>query len=117
MQLRHPRPAADVDCFPGDPGRHIRGQKQHRLSDVPGFPLASERRHLHVLPAQPHAIALGAERLVESDQTIRFGSVRYSTPDGHQGSKVWCRVAGEELVIVGATRVTGAPGFDGARTC
>jgi len=65
--------------------------------------LATERRHLHVLPAQPHAIALGAERLVESDQTIRFGSVRYSTPDGHQGSKVWCRVAGEELVIVGAT--------------
>jgi hypothetical protein len=29
--------------------------------------------------------------------------VRYSTPDGHQGSKVYCRVLGEELVIVGRT--------------
>ncbi len=62
-----------------------------------------ERGHLHVLPAEPHAIALGEERLVESDQTIRFGSVRYSTPEGHQGSKVWCRVAGNELVIGGRT--------------
>jgi hypothetical protein len=65
--------------------------------------LAIERGHLHVPPAEPHAIALGAERLVDTDQTIRFGSVRYSTPDGHQGHKVWCRVAGEELVILGAT--------------
>jgi hypothetical protein len=65
--------------------------------------LALERGHLHVLPAAPHAIALGEERLVDSDQTIRFGSVRYSTPDGHQGSKVWCRVTGDELVIVGRT--------------
>jgi transposase len=62
-----------------------------------------ERRHLHVLPGQPHAVALGAERLVDDDQTIRFGSVRYSTPPGHVGSKVWCRVVGEELVIVART--------------
>ena len=26
--------------------------------------------------------------------------MRYSTPDGHQGSEVWCRVVGDELVIV-----------------
>lgn len=65
--------------------------------------LAVERQHLHVLPLEPHAIALGEERLVETDQTIRFGSVRYSTPDGHQASKVWVRVAGEDLVITGRT--------------
>jgi hypothetical protein len=29
--------------------------------------------------------------------------VRYSTPDGHQGGKVWARVTGDELVIVGDT--------------
>ena len=29
---------------------------------------------------------------------IRFGSVRYSTPPGHAGTRVWCRVAGDELV-------------------
>jgi transposase len=65
--------------------------------------LAVERQHLHVLPTGPHVIALGEERLVDSDQTIRFGSVRYSTPHGHQGHKVWCRVVGEELAITGAT--------------
>lgn len=69
--------------------------------------LRTERGHLHVLPTAPHAVALGEERLVDSDQTVRFGSVRYSTPDGHQGSRVWCRVAGEELVITART----APGL------
>ena len=65
--------------------------------------LIVERRHLHVLPGEPHAVALGEERLVDDDQTIRFGSVRYSTPPGHVGAKVWCRVVGEELVIVART--------------
>jgi len=65
--------------------------------------LAIERGHLHVLPTEPHAAALGEQRLVNEDQTVSFGSVRYSTPPGHVGSKVWCRVVGDELVIVGAT--------------
>jgi hypothetical protein len=39
---------------------------------------------------------------VEDDQTIRYGSVRYSMPPGWVGQQVWCRVEGEELVIVGA---------------
>ena len=38
-------------------------------------------------------------RLVNTDQTIRFGSVRYSTPPGLVGREVWARVEGEELVI------------------
>ena len=53
--------------------------------------------------ASRYALALGEERLVDDDQTIRFGSVRYSTPPGHVGSKVWCRVVGEELAIVART--------------
>ncbi len=65
--------------------------------------LAAERAHLHVLPAEPHTVALGEERLVNDDQTVRFGSVRYSTPPGHVDSKVWCRVVGEELAIVAMT--------------
>ena len=56
-----------------------------------------------MLPAEPHAAALGEERLVSEDQTVRFGSVRYSTPPGHVGTRVWCRVVGEELVIVAMT--------------
>jgi hypothetical protein len=34
---------------------------------------------------------------------VRFGSVRYSTPPGHVDTRVWCRVVGEELVIVAMT--------------
>jgi hypothetical protein len=63
--------------------------------------LAEERSFLHVLPAEPFTVALGETRSVGDDQTIRFGSVRYSTPDGYQGTGVWCRVVGDELVIVG----------------
>lgn len=66
--------------------------------------LVVERRHLHPVPAEPYQVALGEDRLVDDDQTIRFGSVRYSTPPGYVGQRVWCRVVGEELVIVaGAT--------------
>jgi hypothetical protein len=71
---------------------------------VPAERLLVERRHLHVLPAEPYALALGEQRLVDDDQTIRFGSVRYSTPPGHVGAKVWCRVVGNELAIVARTK-------------
>jgi transposase len=73
----------------------------HRESAaVPAQRLTEERRRLHPLPAEPYVLALGEERLVSDDQTIRFGSVRYSTPPGHVGDRVWCRVHGSELVIV-----------------
>ena len=65
--------------------------------------LADEQQQLHVVPAAPYAAALGETRTVDGDQTIRFGSVRYSTPPGHRGTQVWCRVHGEELVITAAT--------------
>jgi len=81
----------------------VNARTHRETGTAPDVRLATELQHLHVLPAEPHAIALGEERLVDDDQTIRFGSVRYSTPDGHQGSKVWARVTGDELVIVGDT--------------
>jgi transposase len=63
--------------------------------------LAAERGRLHVIPAEPFVAALGELRTVRDDQTIRFGSVRYSLPKMWVGRQVFCRVAGEELVIVG----------------
>jgi len=65
--------------------------------------LAVERARLHVIPDEPYAAALGELRLVGEDQTVRFGSVRYSTPPGHVGRQVWCRVHGEQLVITART--------------
>lgn len=75
--------------------------RPHReTSRPPAEMLAEERAHLHVLPGEPHTAALGETRRVEDDQTVRWGSVRYSTPDGFQGHEVWCRVVGDQLVVV-----------------
>lgn len=43
-----------------------------------------------MLPEDPHMLTLGEEHLVGFDQTVSWGNVRYSTPDGDQGTKVWC---------------------------
>ena len=81
----------------------VNGRVHRESAAIPADRLAIEREHLHTLPAGPYVLALGEERTVDDDQTIRFGSVRYSTPPGHVGSRVWCRVAGGELVITAAT--------------
>ena len=54
---------------------------------------------MHPIPAAPFTAALGETRTVNADQTIRFGSVRYSTPPGLVGREVWVRADGDELVI------------------
>jgi transposase len=78
----------------------VNARVHRETSRAPADMVVEERRHLHVLPAEAHTAALGETRRVDDDQTIRFGSVRYSTPDGYQGAEVWCRVAGDKLVIV-----------------
>jgi hypothetical protein len=81
----------------------VNGRVHRESAAVPLHRLAAERARLHPLPAEPYVLALGEERLVNEDQTVRFGSVRYSTPPGHAGGRVWCRVHGGELVIVART--------------
>ncbi|WP_443074881.1 Mu transposase domain-containing protein [Streptomyces sp. NBC_01431] len=57
-------------------------------------------RRLHQLPSAPHTLALGEARRVLPDQTVRFGSVRYSTPPGLVGCEAWVRADGDELVVM-----------------
>jgi transposase len=78
----------------------VNGRRHRETAAVPDERLLAERERLHVLPSAPYAAALGETRLVNTDQTIRFGSVRYSTPPGLVGAEVWVRVAGDELVVV-----------------
>ncbi|WP_406116379.1 IS21 family transposase [Streptomyces sp. NBC_01014] len=79
--------------------------RRHRATgQIPASRLDIERTTLHVLPIEPLALALGEERLVGSDRTISFNSVRYSTPPGYTGAKLWCRVVGEELSITARTK-------------
>ncbi|MFC4011290.1 IS21 family transposase [Nonomuraea purpurea] len=81
----------------------INNRRHRATGQIPAERLLIEQQRLHVLPAEPFALALGAERTVYDDQTISFASVRYSTPPGHVGAKVWVRVVGEELVITART--------------
>lgn len=78
----------------------VHARKHRESARVPDEALTAERVRLHVLPAAPHTAALGMTRIVNTDQTIRFGSVRYSTPPGFVGSEVWVGVAGTVPVIV-----------------
>ncbi len=81
----------------------LNGRLHRETQRVPEEALQEERAHLHRLPEEPYTAALGLARRVSPDQTIRFGSVRYSTPPGFAGEAVWCRVQGEELVVVART--------------
>jgi transposase len=72
----------------------------HRETNrVPAEALQVEQARLHPIPVAPFTAAAGETRIVNTDQTVRFGSVRYSTPPGLIGREVWVRADGEELVI------------------
>ena len=67
---------------------------------------------MHVIPTEPYSAALGETRIVRDDQTVRFGAVPYSVPKPFVGQEVFCRVQGEELVIVGRDKVRGLVEID-----
>jgi hypothetical protein len=78
----------------------VNGRVHRETCAVPAERLETERARLHPVPDVPHTAALGTTRMVNTDQTIRFGSVRYSTPPGLAGAEVWVRADGDELVAV-----------------
>ncbi len=81
----------------------VKSRRHRATGQIPVDRLDIERTTLHVLLIEPLALALGEERLVGSDRTISFNSVRNSTPPGYACAKVWCRVVGEELSITART--------------
>ncbi len=78
----------------------VNGRVHRETRAVPADRLQIERARLHAVPDVPHTAALGTTRMVNTDQTIRFGSVRYSVPPGLVGAEVWVRADGDELVAV-----------------
>jgi len=57
----------------------VNGRVHRETARVPAEALLVERRRLHPIPLAPFTAALGETRSVNVDQTVRFGSVRYST--------------------------------------
>ncbi len=93
--------ALGVRPDPHRTGRQTVNNRVHRETGKAPFSMLDiERTRLHPLPVEPHTLALGESRQVLRDQTVRFGSVRYSTPPGLVGQEAFVRVDGDELVVV-----------------
>jgi hypothetical protein len=75
--------------------------RAHRMTGRPPDELlAQERPRLHRVPEVPHTVAFGETRRVGWDGTVSYGGVRYSAPSALVEETVWCRVQGDELVLV-----------------
>lgn len=68
---------------------------------VPAEALETERPLLHAIPVEPYTVAHGESRAVSWSQTISFRGARYSVPPPWRDLRVWVRVAGDDVVIVG----------------
>lgn len=83
--------------------------RPHRATRRPPAELlVAERAHLHAVPERPHTVAFGETRIVSRESTVSVGGVVYSVPCALVGAEVFCRVAGEELVVVAAEGPRGA---------
>jgi transposase len=61
--------------------------------------LVEEQVCLHPVPAEPYTVAFGESRTVSWSSIVTFGGARYSVPTGHRDTRVWVRVAGDEVII------------------
>lgn len=79
--------------------------RQHAITRrVPIEAFETEQRLLHPIPAEPYTIAFGESRAVSWSQTVSFRGARYSVPAAWRDLRVWVRVAGDDVVIVGDTK-------------
>lgn len=81
----------------------VNGRVHRETARIPDEALLVEQQRMHPVPPAPFTSAAAETRSVNTDQMIRFGSVRYSTPLGLVGREVWVRVEGEELLITAQT--------------
>jgi hypothetical protein len=81
-------------------GAAVNARPHAETRRAPAEMLIEERSRMHPLPTEAFTAALGETRIVRDDQTVRFGSVPYSLPKVWIGHEVWCRVHGNELVVV-----------------
>ncbi|MGC4953832.1 IS21 family transposase [Actinomadura citrea] len=81
----------------------VNGRLHRETRRAPTEMLEDELAGMHALPEEPFAAALGEERLVGDDRTIRWKRVRYSVPPGFEGESVWAREHGEHLVVTAHT--------------
>jgi transposase len=75
----------------------------------PAEMLAEEVSFMHAAPSAPHSAVLGEPRVVAADQTVSFGSVRYSVPEGLWGATARVRCQGDEVVVCVDARSLDAP--------
>lgn len=78
----------------------VNGRPHRMTRRLPREMLVEEQHYLHRLPDAPYTLALGQTRKVGWDGAISWGGVPYSVPKEFVEETVWCRVHGEELVIV-----------------
>jgi transposase len=79
----------------------VNGRPHAITRRVPAEALEKERRLLHAIPVEPYTAAFGESRAVSWSQTVSFRGARYSTPSAWRDLRVWVRVAGDEVLIVG----------------
>ena len=68
---------------------------------VPAEAVESERELLHAIPAAPYTVAHGESRATSWSQTVSFRGARYSVPARWRNLRVWVRVTGDTVIIVG----------------
>jgi transposase len=68
---------------------------------VPAEALEVERPLLHAVPGEAYTAAFGESRAVSWSQTVSFRGARYSVPPPWRDLRVWVRVSGDDVVIVG----------------
>ena len=79
----------------------VNGRPHSVTRRVPAEALETERELLHPVPAEPYTAAHGESRAVSWSQTVSFRGARYSVPARWRDLRVWVRVHGDDVVIVG----------------